>query len=459
MSASSTSSTSSVSTSRTVERRDIAAGVLVLALGLAAVVGLGLTGISSPGVLDQQTAFLVLGGAILVMIPATFVLLYRSKENHRQINEHERLASAQIEALETDVDHALRREEISPRMQELTDAAREHSRAHERQEQTLERIEDTLEDGTADVDGLGVKIEEIADRQQAMFSEVLGRQADAFRDQEQMMRRSLQLEEARITSLLDRQERILEQQERLLENGHEGEAGYGAMRGSSEYPLEGLVTARSLEHRDPMPAETEPTKGQATTEHPASGALRSELEEQTDLLRDLVTSLGTSQVEDEATVTRQAPSRGAILEERPRYPVAKYNVDEIPTLGASQARELGAYGVNLTDTLLHTDLDRLAEATGIDRERLRTWQETAELMSLDGLGPALSSRLVSVGISSIEELARLDPDELSDMLLETYEGETDADNEVLTRTLPRRSEKIIDRAREASMRLHPYKPA
>ncbi len=137
---------------------------------------------------------------------------------------------------------------------------------------------------------------------------------------------------------------------------------------------------------------------------------------------------------------------------RPLYPVAKYEVTEIPGLGASDARKMRRYGVNLTDTLLHTDIESLAEATGLDQDDLRRWRATAELMAIDGIGPKLSARLVDAGIQSIDELARLTPDELSSILEEAATGDGEGE-QIFARSLPRRTEKIIDRAQQAAVRL------
>lgn len=479
MSASSTGSTSSVSSSLDLERRDLLVGTLVLVLGIAAVVGLGLTQMESPGLLPQDTAFLVLGGAIIALVPTTFVLLYATKENRRRLSEHEQLAWAQFETVEERADRQARDAEIVSAIDDVVVTVRDNGRALENQERQLERIETLLEDerravrqvdakvaslaqDDGEVQDVAERVEELADRQETMFSEMLSRQEQVFDKQEDTLRKAIEMEEARLTSLLDRQEKLLETQERTTSNGQ----GTGRRRpmeeGAAKFPRTGLLTARSLVEAEPMEVESmhaEPEPG--SSGQPGSvdvGPIEHQLEMQTRLLEDLVGTIASTSEPEGSEVERKAPSRGAIIEERPRYPVAKYEIEEIPSVGAAASRKLGAVGVNLTDTLLHTDLGRLAEATGIDRDQLDDWRATAELMSLDGMGPELSARLVSVGVTRIEELARLDPDELSDLLLETYDDE-ESDSEVLTRTLPRRSEKIIDRARSAAMRLQPHEAA
>lgn len=478
MSASSTGSTSSVSTSLDLERRDLLVGTIVLVLGIAAVLGLGLTQMESPGLLPQDTAFLVLGGAILALVPTTFVLLYATKENRRRLSEHEQLAWAQFETVEERADRQARDAEVVSAIDDVVVTVRENGRSLEDQEQRLQGIETLLEDERrtirqvdakvaslaqedGEVEDVAERVEEIADRQETMFSEMLSRQEQVFDRQEDTLRKAIEMEEARLTSLLDRQEKLLETQEREISNGH-GIAPSRSEEGSAQFPRTGLVTARSLVEAEPMEVESmhaEPEPGSSGQPDTMDvGPIEHQLEMQTRLLEDLVGTIASTSEPEGSEVERQAPSRGAIIEERPRYPVAKYEIEEIPSVGAAASRKLGAVGVNLTDTLLHTDPGRLAEATGIDRDQLDDWRATAELMSLDGMGPELSARLVSVGVTRIEELARLDPDELSDLLLETYDDE-DSDSEVLTRTLPRRSEKIIDRARSAAMRLQPHEVA
>lgn len=476
----SSESPSSASTGMALQRRDLVAAALVLVLGIAAVVGLGMTRMDAPGVLPQDTAFLVLGGAVLALVPATFMLMYAAKENRRRLAEHERIAWAQFETLEDTGEQAARTEELASRVDDLVVTTHETNRVQENTKERIERIESMLEDdrrtiarlddrvraavgdGQGDVEEVEAQLDEIAERQETMFSEMLSRQEQVFDKQEETLRRTIEMEEERLTSLLDRQEKLLEAQERSTSNGQGTSRGRSMEEGASEFPRTGLVTARSLVEADPMEtesmhAETEPgSSGQPESVN--VGPIEHQLEMQTRLLEDLVGSIASASEPEGSEVKREAPSRGAIIEERPRYPVAKYEIEEIPSVGAAASRKLGAVGVNLTDTLLHTDLDRLAEATGIDREQLGDWRATAELMSLDGMGPELSARLVSVGVTRIDELARLDPDELSDLLLETYDDE-ESDSEVLTRTLPRRSEKIIDRARSAAMRLQPHEAA
>lgn len=140
------------------------------------------------------------------------------------------------------------------------------------------------------------------------------------------------------------------------------------------------------------------------------------------------------------------------LEAQPRYPVGIYKMSKVPGIGKADLERLRTYGINLTDELLHADLAKLAEATGITQEKLQHWRDVSELMAINGIGPSWAARLVEAGITDIKQLAEHSPEELSALLLKSYEKEGLSEQRmlVLQRTLPARSKKLINAAKKAA---------
>jgi predicted flap endonuclease-1-like 5' DNA nuclease len=143
------------------------------------------------------------------------------------------------------------------------------------------------------------------------------------------------------------------------------------------------------------------------------------------------------------------------LQPQPRYPIAVDKLAKVPGIGKGDLEKLRTYGVNLTDQLLHADLPRLAEATGIPPERLQTWRDTCELIALKGLGPTWAARLVDAGVTSIPQLAAMTPEELQDVLLKGYEQQGASEDKMvlMRRTLPSRCRALVEAARKAARAL------
>lgn len=143
------------------------------------------------------------------------------------------------------------------------------------------------------------------------------------------------------------------------------------------------------------------------------------------------------------------------LHPEPRYPVAQDKVAKLPGITAGEIEKLRTYGINLTDALLHADLDKLTEATGITRDRLQRLRDISELIALNGIGPTWAARLVDADITSIPQLAKLEHEELESILLKSYEkqGASEEKMVLFRRTLPARCKTLVTAARKAAKQL------
>jgi predicted flap endonuclease-1-like 5' DNA nuclease len=143
------------------------------------------------------------------------------------------------------------------------------------------------------------------------------------------------------------------------------------------------------------------------------------------------------------------------LREQPQYPVGMYKIERVPGITSTELNSLREFGINLTDELLHTDLEKLGTATGIEREKLQRWRDVSEIMAINGIGPKWAVALVDAGVTSITQLASLTAEELERDLWASYErkGLDAKQRTLLKRTLPARSKKLIAAARKAAERL------
>ncbi len=357
----------------------------LMILGLLALVGMAVFDVQSPGVLDQSTAFVVLGGLVGLLGIATAILFLTMKGTLRRVDAHENEAARRIGELEEETNLVRTR-------------SADRGISSQDMEQAISRHEDRL-----------------ATR--------LGNQEDAFE---------------RLNASV---------QDALEQHKRETEAKLEALEAKIDNAIreEGYATTeRYFSRQDGFLDEVHEEIDQRLSRQEAM--VSAILHEQDQVLAALASN-GVGRAGDQGSggIDRE-------VKRRPLYPVAKYEVTEIPDVSASEARQLRRYGVNLTDTLLHTDIESLAASTGIDEERLERWRATAELMAIDGIGAKLSARLVDAGIASIDELARLTPDELSGILEEAASSAEDG-QQIFARSLPQRTEKIIDQAQQAAMRL------
>lgn len=112
-------------------------------------------------------------------------------------------------------------------------------------------------------------------------------------------------------------------------------------------------------------------------------------------------------------------------------------LEAIEGIGAVYAEKLRAVGVGSTEALLQAGATPggrkdLAEKTGISPERILDWVNRADLMRVKGVGEEYSDLLEKAGVDTVVELARRDPDNLYNKIVQV-----NAEKE-LVRRLPTR---------------------
>jgi predicted flap endonuclease-1-like 5' DNA nuclease len=143
------------------------------------------------------------------------------------------------------------------------------------------------------------------------------------------------------------------------------------------------------------------------------------------------------------------------LQPQPRYPVAADKINKLPGVSKADADKLQTYGVNLTDELLHADLKRLSDASGIALDKLERWRDICELVAINGIGPSWATRLVDADVRSIKALAEMTPEQLERVLEKSYEkqGASEEKMELFRRTLPARTRDLVAAAKKAAKAL------
>ena len=88
---------------------------------------------------------------------------------------------------------------------------------------------------------------------------------------------------------------------------------------------------------------------------------------------------------------------------------AKMDIIDIEGIGEIYAKKLNKVGVvKLEDlmTLTKAKINELSVKTKISAKMIDKWQEHANLMKIDGIGPEYSDALNQIGIDSVKELAK-----------------------------------------------------
>ncbi len=126
-----------------------------------------------------------------------------------------------------------------------------------------------------------------------------------------------------------------------------------------------------------------------------------------------------------------------------------YKIIDIQGIGPVYAEKLIAVGIETVPQLLEkgkTPKGRkeLVEQTGIDKDRILTWVNHADLFRIKGVGPQFSELLEAAGVDTVKELKHRNAENLAKAMLETNEKEH------RTKRVPTAGElqKMIDQAKE-----------
>lgn len=96
-------------------------------------------------------------------------------------------------------------------------------------------------------------------------------------------------------------------------------------------------------------------------------------------------------------------------------------IADVVAIGPAHAERLGAAGVATTLDLLEQARTRaarrrLAISTGVREALLLRWANHVDLMTIDGIGQDYAALLEAAGVNCAEELARRDPQRLSETM-------------------------------------------
>jgi len=100
---------------------------------------------------------------------------------------------------------------------------------------------------------------------------------------------------------------------------------------------------------------------------------------------------------------------------------AKMDIIDIEGIGETYAKKLNKVGiVKLEDliTLTKARIKELSVKTKVSAKLFDTWQEHANLMRINGIGPEFSEVLNKIGIDSVKELAKRAPEATLDKIVE-----------------------------------------
>lgn len=96
-------------------------------------------------------------------------------------------------------------------------------------------------------------------------------------------------------------------------------------------------------------------------------------------------------------------------------------IADVVAIGPAHVERLGAVGVMTTEDLLEhartrAERRRLATSSGLRETLLLQWANHVDLMMLDGIGQDYAALLEAAGVNCSDELARRDPQKLSETL-------------------------------------------
>lgn len=98
----------------------------------------------------------------------------------------------------------------------------------------------------------------------------------------------------------------------------------------------------------------------------------------------------------------------------------KFRIKELRGLGPQAMKKLIKNGVYYVNDLLKIDLDQFSKQAKINKNDLELWKSYVILMQVSQIGPACANLLCrpEIGINTIADLAKANPDELHTKLSE-----------------------------------------
>lgn len=98
-------------------------------------------------------------------------------------------------------------------------------------------------------------------------------------------------------------------------------------------------------------------------------------------------------------------------------------IEQISGIGPVYGEKLRAVGIRTTEALLQAGAtpqgrQELAEKIGVSADRILEWVNRADLMRVTGIGEQYSDLLEAAGVDTVAELARRNPENLYQKLVE-----------------------------------------
>lgn len=97
------------------------------------------------------------------------------------------------------------------------------------------------------------------------------------------------------------------------------------------------------------------------------------------------------------------------------------DVEDIEGIGPKYAKVLKKIGIKTTEDLRKRSLVQLTEATDISTKLIYKWQCMADLFRVRRAAEEYTEFLFEMGIETVKELSKQDPDELENRVKEFYE--------------------------------------
>lgn len=121
--------------------------------------------------------------------------------------------------------------------------------------------------------------------------------------------------------------------------------------------------------------------------------------------------------------------------------MSSYSIIDIEGIGKTYAAKLQGVGVRTTKALLERAADpkgrkELADASGIDKDKILKWANMADLMRIKGVGEEYSELLEAAGVDTVKELRNRNAANLHKAMVEANEKRK------MVRQLP--SAKMVD---------------
>ncbi len=98
-----------------------------------------------------------------------------------------------------------------------------------------------------------------------------------------------------------------------------------------------------------------------------------------------------------------------------------YNIEHIDGIGPREREQLVSVGITTTDDVLAKcstaeSIREMAERTSISELRLQSWKNQADLMRVSGIGTTYGQLLEASGVESVEALSQRVPENIVNLL-------------------------------------------